>query len=71
MFVVCTDAMRHGWFILHIKGSQVKVRTGCTSVPKDSLFVLANSVYSDKMPNFVPFRLGLHVLAKNLFTKPF
>ena len=71
LFVVCNDVMRLGWFILHIKGSQVKVQIRCTSVPKDSLFVLANSIYPDKMPHFVPFHLGLHCLFIVILTKPF
>ena len=46
-----------GWFIVHVKGSQV------ISVSEDC-FIKVNSADPDEMPHFVAFHLGLHCLPK-------
>ena len=46
-----------GWFIVHVKGSQV------ISVSEDC-FIEVNSADPDEMPHIVAFHLGLHCLPK-------
>ena len=62
-----------GWFIVHIKGSQLRIsKLRCISVPKNSLY-LGNSTDTDEMLHSAAFHLenaafylGLHCLAKNV-----
>ena len=67
------DTMRLKGFIVHNKGSQVRMsKLRCTSVSKDQdvlqfskiIFKLANSADPDEMQHFAAFILGLHCLAK-------
>ena len=52
------DTVSLGWFIVPIKGSQVRISKyrGC--------YILANSADIDEMLYFVAFHLGLHCLPK-------
>ena len=54
--------------ILYFMGSQVKIsKLECVYVLK-IVFVVANTVYPNKMLPYAAFHLGLHCVAKYLFT---
>ena len=55
------------WFIVHVKGSQVRIsKLRFTSV-SEYCFIKVNSADPDEMPHFVAFHLSLHCLPKYSF----
>ena len=63
---ILLDTMYLGWFIVLIKGTQVRTfKLRYTSV--QITFMLANSTDPDEMPHLAAFHLALHCIPKNLF----
>ena len=61
------DTINLGWSCVYIKGSQVIISKWYFLSFSEYLFILANSVDSDKMGHYATFHLGLHYLPKYAF----
>ena len=61
------DKIKLGWFIMQIRGSEVKIfKLRCILTLK-IVFILAKRVDHSEMPHFVGFYLSLHCLKKYPF----
>ena len=66
-FPIKFDIPKPGWSIVYIQGSQVIISKNIIFLSLKIGFVLANSAYSDEMPQYAAFHMGLHCLLKYLF----
>ena len=59
-FPIHIKAIRMGWSILYLKGSQVGITNHDVFLSLRIDFTVTNSVGPDEMPHYVAFHLGLH-----------